>query len=54
MVLKFLTENWLDIGLLSWRYISIFRVSFIRKLVEINQEVVEETVKEGGYQELIG
>ena len=42
------TENWLDIGFLSWKSIYINRMLCVRLIVKSHQEVVEEE-----YQELI-
>ena len=39
-IFECLTENWLDIGFLSYKYISVLEMSCMCDTIERNQEVV--------------
>ena len=48
-----LTENWLYVGLLSFKSISVLRMSCVRDIFEIHHKVVEAELYEGEDQESI-
>ena len=42
---ELLTENWMAIDFLSYKSISVLRMSCVRDIVEIHKEVVDEEVE---------